>query len=114
MALLQNFHCQIRFVWENRGPASSIIAKGILQNPDAIFPLAGSVRRRRNRRHAVQHWRGRQTSPARLAGVQPYLVGDHPHEMEVGAAGAYPERALRERVSEGPTLAGYRRGGGSV
>ena len=79
-----------------------------------LFPLAGSVRRRRNRRHDFQHWRGGQAGSACAAGVQPDLVGHHPDQMEPAAAGAGAERALRARVSQGAAAAGYRRRGGAV
>src|ERR1700739_1035231 len=88
---------------------SSIITRGVLPKTDAIFPLAGSVRRRRSRRHDLQQWSGRQAGSAPAAGVQPDFLGDYSDQVEPAAAGADAKRAFRARVSQGATAAGYRR-----
>src|SRR5271165_4689045 len=101
-------------IHERKGAAaSSIIKSRCSPKPDATLPLAGSFRRRRSRRHDLEHWRGCQVSASVPARLQPDFVGHHPDQVEPAAAGAGAERALRARVSQGSAAAGYRGGGGS-
>ena len=59
-------------------------------------------------------WRGGQAGIACAAGVQPDLLGNHSDEMELAAAGAGAERAIRARVSQGAAVAGYCRRGRAI
>src|SRR5215469_83989 len=111
MAYGQNFHCRIGFARERCAGNSSIIGKGVLQKTIAFVPLAGSVRRRRSRRYDFQQRPDRQADSADALGVQLDLLGDHPNEMESSQTRTRAKRSLRSRVPQGPTLAGYCRGG---
>ena len=79
-------------MWEKCAINSSIIETGVLLKNDAFVPLAGSVRRRRSRRHDFQHGRGGQAGSACAARLQSHLVGHHPDQMEPAAPRAYAQR----------------------
>src|ERR1700686_295307 len=88
--------------------SSSIIQKKELSNLDANSLRICPVCRRRNTRTYLQHRSGRQIRPDHIARLQPYLLGDHSHQMEFAPACPYAERTLSAGISQSTAPAGHR------